>query len=167
MVSQRKNEMKKPAKNGEGKNKKLALLWTVALMLTALLIMAGSASLLPGVGRFIPDSDVQRGIGGFVGAPAPPPAEIGEYLALRFVLSALNILLVAYLLYVYVKDYMRLRSNFTLGLVAFLFSFLLYAVSSLPLFYMLSMRSFASAFSFIPMLFSAIGLLIFVKLSNE
>jgi len=166
MASRGKNEMKKPAKNGERKNGKLALLWTVALILGALLIMVGSAALLPGVGRFIPDSDVQRGIGGFVGA-SPPQEGIGEYLALRFALSTLNIVLVLYLLYVYVKDYLRLRSNFTLGLVAFLFSFLLYAISSTPLFYMLSMRSFASTFSFVPMLFSALGLLIFAKLSNE
>jgi cytochrome bd-type quinol oxidase subunit 2 len=162
------SKRKSVPKNGEWKNKKIALLWTIALIVGALLIMVGSAYLLPGVGRFIPDSDVQRGVGGFVGAPAPPPEGIGEYLALRFVLSTLNIALVVYLLYVYVKDYMRLKSNFTLGLVAFLFSFLLYAISSLPLLYMLSIRQgFASAFSFVPLLFSAVGLLIFVKLSNE
>lgn len=88
--------------------------------------------------------------------------------ALRISLSVINILLILYLLYVHLKDYMALRSSFTLGLVAFLFSFLLYALSSLPLLHVFFGRfGMASVFSFIPMLFSAIGLVIFAKLSNQ
>ncbi|MFH1470453.1 MAG: hypothetical protein ABIF01_01785, partial [Candidatus Micrarchaeota archaeon] len=73
-----------------------------------------------------------------------------------------------YLLYIHLKDYLAIRSGFTLGLVAFLFSFLLYALSSLPVIHVFFGRfGMASVFSFIPMLFSAIGLLVFAKLSNE
>ena len=55
-----------------------------------------------------------------------------------------------------------------MGLVAFLFSFLMYAVANVPLLHLLlGSYGMAAMISFVPMLFSAIGLLIFAKLSNE
>ncbi|MEM3399721.1 MAG: hypothetical protein QXP42_02730, partial [Candidatus Micrarchaeia archaeon] len=87
---------------------------------------------------------------------------------LRLLLATLNVILVICLLYIYVRDYIRLRSNFTLGLIAFLFSFLLYAISTIPLIHIiLGPYVGPSIFSFIPLLFSAIGLIIFAKVSNE
>lgn len=98
-----------------------------------------------------------------------PDAETLTYFALRLVLSILNLALVVYLLYSYTKDYLRLRTSFSLGIVAFLFSFLLYALSSLPLMHTLfgGPRGYAGVFSFVPLLFSALGLALFAKLSNE
>jgi len=162
MAARKKTESKKSGVEG------LAVLWTLALIAAAIALLAASSLLIPGVG------DMMRG-DRFDHAP-PPGREISENavaaiednLALRYGFSALNVILVIYLLYVYVKDYLSIKSSFTLGLVAFLFSFLLYALSSFPLMRMvLGPLGMASMLSFVPMLFSAVGLLIFAKLSNE
>lgn len=145
-----------------------ALPGTLGLILAALAIIYLSSYFLPQV-QFIESLR-----NGEMMAPPPRPggfgvpAELGSYAALRLVLSAVNIVLVIYLLYVYVKDYLRYKSAFAFGIVAFLFSFLLYALSSLPLVHsFLGFRGLSSVFSFIPLLFSAVGLVIFAKLSNE
>ena len=147
----------------------LAALWTIGLIAAAIAIIAISSLLLPGIGRAMrePDRFAEAG-----GAPSPMPewdvAPLEENLALRLGLSLLNVVLAIYLLFIYVKDYLSLRAGFTLGLVAFLFSFLLYALSSFPLVrVVLGPYGIASSLSFVPMLFSAIGLLIFAKLSND
>lgn len=145
-----------------------ALVGTLGLILAALAIIYLSSYFLPQV-QFI--ENLRNG-----GVMAQPPRtggfavseELGSYAAMRLVLSAVNIALVIYLLYVYLKDYLRYKSAFAFGIVAFLFSFLLYALSSLPLVHsLLGFRGLSSVFSFIPLLFSAVGLVIFAKLSNE
>jgi hypothetical protein len=156
-------------KNDIGKTRTAALL-TFGLIAAAIAIIAVSSIFLPGLGRAMREGPNHFEAGAL--APPPPPENEIAFLegnfALRFGLSALNVLLAIYLLFVYVKDYLSLRSTFTLGLVAFLFSFLLYALTSFPLVRMVMGEfGFASSLSFVPMLFSAMGLLIFAKLSNE
>ena len=101
----------------------------------------------------------------------PPEGDIDSLqnnISITLALSTVNVLLAIYLLYAYVKNYLGIKSSFTLGIVAFLFSFLLYALSSFPLIHMLlGPYGIASRLSFVPMLFSAIGLLIFAKLGSE
>ncbi len=161
---------KKPLKTkktgNEARSNGIALLWTLVLIASALSIIYLSSYFLPRV-QFI--EDMRNGV-----MMIPPPGEfaasdeIGSYAGLRFLLSAVNIILVIYLLYVYVKDYVRYKSGFAFGLVAFLFSFLLYALSSLPLVHsFLGFRGLSSVFAFIPLMFSALGLVIFAKLSSE
>jgi hypothetical protein len=105
---------------------------------------------------------------GMMEQPEQDIAFLEENLALRFGLSALNIVLAVYLLFIYVKDYLSLRTSFTLGIIAMLFSFLLYALTSSPLMRaVIGPWGIASTLSFVPMLFSAIGLVIFTKLGNE
>ncbi len=82
-------------------------------------------------------------------------------------LSVVNITLVLYLIYIYIKDYLILKTNFTLGLLAFLFSFLLYSLSTLPFHGLGIEEGFETFASVLPMLFSAIGLLIFLKIGSE
>lgn len=150
---------KKKGEKSNGPNRTgLAALYTAAFIAAALGILALSSFLLPSVGPGL------RGAPG----PSPFPPDIGDYLLVRLVLSALNLLLVIYLLFVHIRDYIKLRSSFTLGLVAFLFSFLLYSLANLPAVHML-LGSFSRAafMSFVPMVFTTIGLLIFAKLSNE
>ncbi len=156
--------------NGNGGNKvHLALLYTVALIVMAFALISISSYFLPQVG-FI--NSLRNGE---TALPPRPPMDnfadsggMGSYFDLRLVLSAVNLLLVIYLLYVYTKDYLRYKTSFALGILAFLFSFLLYALSSFPLVHaMFGFRAIGGVFSFIPLLFSAIGLVIFVKLSNE
>jgi hypothetical protein len=148
-----------------------AAAYTVGLIALAFLAIIGSSLLFPTFGLPPPR-------GG--GVPHVEPRELfsipfigvqvdmGDYFLLRAALSAANVAIVLYLLFVYVRDYLRLKSRFTLGLIAFLFSFLMYALSSLPLLRLvLGPVSIEGVFTFVPALFSAIGLLIFLKLSTE
>jgi hypothetical protein len=142
----------------------LAVLYTVALIAGAIGLIVVSSILLPGLGRAMrPPGPEQAGL--------PPSGDLAPFennLYLTLSLSLLNVALAIYILYVYVKDYLSLRSSFTLGMVAFLFSFLLYALSSSPMMHMVfGPYGIASKLSFVPMLFSAICLIIFTKLSNE
>lgn len=136
-----------------------AAMYTTALFFAAIAIFFISSVIIPsftvlregpGFGRFIEREELEN------------------YFTLRLVLSMLNVALIIYLLFIYVKDYLRLRASFTLGIVAFLFSFLLYALSSMPMFHLVLGRfDFGGLFSFIPLLFSALGLIIFAKLGSE
>lgn len=162
-----KNQKQKKTKSGSANFGSKALLYTAGLIALALAILLFSSYFLPRV-QFI-ESMREGAI-----APFPRPinpalgAELGSFFALRIVLSGINILLLVYLLHVYVKDYVQLRTSFALGLVAFLFSFLIYALASFPPIHFLSgIRGASAVFSFIPLLFSALGLVIFAKLSNE
>jgi hypothetical protein len=130
----------------------------VALIAAALGVLALSSLLVPQLEH------------GFRGPPNPQafPSDIGNYVVVRFALSAINLLLVVYLLFIHVRDYIRLKSSFTLGLVVFLFSFLLYALSTFPLVHMLLGPGGREAFlSFVPMVFTTLGLLVFAKMSNQ
>ena len=168
MKIQKKRSEKSSASNG-GAKANLALLYTFTLILVAFALILLSSYFLPQVGF------IQSMRNGETILPPRPPMDnfadsggMGSYFDLRLVLSAINLLLVIYLLFVYTKDYLRYRTNFALGLVAFLFSFLLYAFSSFPLVpAIFGFRAIEGVFSFIPLLFSAICLAIFVKLSNE
>ena len=150
----------KNAANGSGMR---AIIYTLGLIVAALAIIVASSMLIPSCG---PGMRCGGGPG------APPPEEVGlaieNSFALRSALSIFNVLIVIYLLYIHVKDYLKLKSTFTLGLIAFLFSFLMYAIATVPSMHLLlGAYGRAAMISFVPMMFSAIGLLIFAKLSNE
>ena len=149
-----------------------AAIYTLALIVAAIAIIAISSAIVPRIGQYVR--------GGEFGAPAPQPAgqqefpfigaavELEDYALLRLGLSVLNVALAMYLIYVYVKDYFTLKSSFTLGIIAVLFSFLMYALSTVqPIYRFFGDPVSPSIFSFVPMLFSALGLLIFAKLGNE
>jgi len=136
----------------------LAILYSVALIAAALGVLVLSSLLVP---------PLEHGF-----REAPPgqafPSDIGNYLIVRLALSTLNLLLVIYLLFIHVRDYLRLKSSFTLGLVAFLFAFLLYALSTFPLVHLLLGPGGREAFlSFVPMAFTTIGLIVFAKMSSQ
>jgi len=156
----------KGGKNAANGSSMLAILYTAGLVVAALAIIVASSWLIPSFGP--------GGRGGMMGGGfgAPPPEDIGNAIenlfALRFVFSLFNVVIVIYLLYIHIKDYLRLKSTFTLGLIAFLASFLMYAISTVPAMHLLlGANGRAAMISFVPMMFSAIGLLIFAKLSNE
>ena len=160
-----KRKIKSENKNAGG-NGAQAILYTAALLVAALAIIAASSLLIPSFG---PGARGGMMGGGSFGVP---PEEIGIALessfTLRYVLSFFNVIIVIYLLYIHIKDYLRLRSAFTLGLIAFLASFLMYAIATVPTMHLLlGAYGRAAMISFVPMLFSAIGLLIFAKLSSE
>ena len=165
MAKKKKNEFVKNQEASRSSNAWLPVLYTALLVVAAVAVMLFSSALLPHFG-------LQRRGGGLPGVPQElqPNQSLfaGDYPLVRLVLSITNLVLVTYLIYVYTKNYLQLKTPFALGLVAFLFSFLLYSIATLPLFHMLLEEGNRTAFtSFVPMLFSAIALLIFVKLSNE
>ena len=167
MAGKKKNDSKAP-QNAKGRQNGAAkaALYTLALIAAALGIIAISSLLLPGIGRAAMGGDMM----GRFDSPGPEMeiAFLEDNMSLRAGLSALNVIIVTYLLYVYVKDYIVLKTNFTLGIVAVLFSFLLYALTSSPLLRaVLGPYGIASGISFLPMFFSAIGLLIFAKVGSE
>lgn len=171
MAANKKTMQKNGKKNGKGGMALLAAAYTFALIVAAIAIIAVSSMLLPGIGRFAREGPGHFG-GGQGAMMAPPPEQeiafLEENFALRAGLSILNVALAVYLLYIYVKDYFTLKTSFTLGIIAVLFSFLLYALTSSPLLrILLGQYGIASSLSFVPMLFSAIGLIIFAKLGSE
>jgi hypothetical protein len=155
---------KKVNEPGNGKNL-TALLYTIVLIAAAIGIIALSSMLLPNVGMMMRGGEMRGKL--FYSAESEIAA-LENNIFLRITISALNVAIVIYLLYIHIKDYLELKTNFTLGIIAMLFSFLLYALTSFPLIRLsMGMFGLASSLSFVPMLFSAIGLLIFAKLSNE
>jgi len=164
MAKNKRSEKKTGSKNASA-NGGRAILYTAGLIVAALAIIAASSLLIPSFG---PDTRGTIGGGGFGVPPGEANTAIEDSFAMRFVLSLFNVAIVIYLLFVHVKDYLRLKSTFTLGLIAFLFSFLMYAIATVPILHLLlGPYGRAAMISFVPMLFSAIGLLIFAKLSNE
>jgi|SRR5271157_991498 len=159
---------KKTEKNKDAKTEGLAIAYTTILIVAAFAVLIISSFILPSV-RFIGMGENEsRPEFVEMGGMNPELVNLNGYVTVRLILSVLNTVLVAYLLFVYVRSYLILRSNFTLGIVAFLFSFFLYALSSIPLVHgLFGPFGIGGVFSFVPMLFSAIGLLIFAKLSNE
>ena len=159
---------KSGAPNGPMGETGRALLCTAGLIVLALVIIYLSSVILPQI-KFIEDMKNAELVTTPRGDFMMVNSNVGGYFALRFLLSSLNLVLVVWLLYVYVKDYLRFRTSFALGITAFLFSFLLYALSSLPFARLLpgSGGPLGEIFQFVPLLFSAIGLVIFAKLSNE
>ncbi|MCL6089157.1 MAG: hypothetical protein M1530_03265 [Candidatus Marsarchaeota archaeon] len=147
-----------------------ALLYTGGLIIAAMAILYLSSVLLPQL-KFI--EDLRSGELMLISGPegsfiiGPDISAYGSYFALRLLLSLANIALVIYLLFLYVRDYLHFRTSFALGIVAFLFSFLLYALASMPFIRFMGQSGFADIFSFVPLLFSGLGLVIFAKLSNE
>jgi len=125
--------------------------YTVALLAVAVLLTALSSYALPH-GRMMMQDD--------------------NYYTARILLSGFNILLCTYLMFAYVRDYLALRSEFMLGVIAFLFAFLLYGFSSFPLLqyylgYPMQGMGGMGAFAFVPMAFTAIALVIFLKISQR
>jgi hypothetical protein len=162
-------EKRTQEKNKGAKTYSLAAIYTIALIIAAFAVIIVSSLLLPSVQVVgIRESEGRPSFGGGGVMNNPRFADLNSYATLRLILSIINALLVIYLLFVYVRNYLVLKSNFTLGIIAFLFSFLLYALSSIPIVHELfGPFGIATVFSFVPMLFSAIGLIIFAKFSNE
>ena len=88
------------------------------------------------------------------------------------ILTLLDLVLIAFLLLAYSKSYLKLRSEFTLGLVLFLASMLVFIMSSSHT--MLTLLGFFSENStlqeiddLVPLFFSTIALLILAYLNNK
>lgn len=142
-MAKRKNEHK----NGFSKK---ALIGTALIIAAALLSFMLFDSLVP----------FRRGMPG-MGMMEDMFALLGS---LSFLIIAFSIILI----YTYLKDYIELRSSFTLALLLAIISFLMFGISSNPL-----VQSFFGAygrpgfFIFMPYLFAALALGILAWVSNK
>jgi len=84
-----------------------------------------------------------------------------------FLSSSLTVVSI-YLMYIYLKDYLELRSRFTLGILFAIISFFLFAITSNPLLHaVLGIRENMGIFSFIPMIFAIISLAVLAWISSK
>lgn len=138
---------KKQEKKANGFSGK-ALVWTGAIAAAALLSLVLFDALMP----------FRRGP---MGADTINLLLVGS-------LSFLIIAFSAMLIYTYVKDYLELKSGFTLALLLAIVAFLMLGISSNPLVHMFfGAYGRPGFFSFLPYLFAAIALGILAWISNR
>jgi len=101
-----------------------------------------------------------------------PRAEADDIMPYVFtaqaVLSLVMLQLSLLLLFIYLRDYMHLKSRFTLGLILAIFSFLLFSIAANPLLHMLlGVFGGRGLFPLIPYLFATVSLAILGWLSSK
>jgi len=83
-------------------------------------------------------------------------------------ISTLMFFISIYLVFIYMKDYLQLRSRFTLGILLAVISFMLFSISSNPLLHMmLGIFGKQGVFELIPMVFATISLGILAWVSSK
>ena len=83
-------------------------------------------------------------------------------------LSIAMFLLSTYLTFVYLKDYLELKSKFTLGLLLMMVAFMLFSLTSMPLMHNLfGVFGRPSLFSIVPYLLATVSLAILAWLSSK
>jgi tellurite resistance protein TehA-like permease len=97
------------------------------------------------------------------------PAGQAESKQLKTVISFINIGLILPLLFIYAGIYRRMRSSFTLGLLAVIFALGMYAVTSNPLIVSLlgGRTGDIGFFQIIPDLCATVALIILIRISLE
>ncbi|MFH0737062.1 MAG: hypothetical protein V1827_00725 [Candidatus Micrarchaeota archaeon] len=104
------------------------------------------------------------------GLPPPDlePNPMQQAFLVHAALSFLMLLLSFYLFYIYLKDYLTLKSSFTLGLLIAIFSFMLFAVAANPFLHVLfGAYGRGGLFQLIPYIFSTISLAVLVYVSSR
>jgi len=99
---------------------------------------------------------------------APDPTELHLYLTMRVIVRTVNAGLLVILLAVYVGVYMKTHAEFTIGLIIFTTTLLIYAIMSGPLIPLLSgpLRVYGlGPFAAFPELFTAIAVAVLLYLS--
>ena len=135
-------------KKREGKTPICALM-TFAIMLVAILAVLFTSSLFPLNKMF--------------------PPQTTENLFLVKTLLSLTILgFSAYLIFIYLKDYMELKSNFTLALLLAIIAFMFFALTSNPWIHAAcGVITYSDIFSIVPMAFAAIAMAILAWVSSK
>lgn len=99
-------------------------------------------------------------------------AEARMIMEQQFVLTSLISLLMflfsIYLIYIYLKDYLALRSGFTLGLLLMMFSFMMFSIGINPLLQLFfGVYGKTGLFSFIPIGLATLSLAILAWISSR
>jgi len=91
-----------------------------------------------------------------------------SYFNITVVLSSVMVLVSIYLVFIYLKDYLELKSRFTLGILLAVISFMLLAVSWNPLLMQLfGIWGKPGIYSMIPMTFATVSLVILAWVSSK
>lgn len=91
-----------------------------------------------------------------------------SFFTITTILSSAMFLVSVYLLYIYLKDYLELRSGFTLGILIAVVSFLLFSITSNPILHMVfGIFGKEGIFSIIPMVFATLSLAILAWVSSR
>ena len=90
----------------------------------------------------------------------PTPGDIELFYTVKTVISSINVMLLIFLLIGYIDIYRKTKSEFTIGLLIFSMTLLLYALSSNPLIHWLfGFRAFGlGPFAMLPDLFASVAL---------
>ncbi len=93
---------------------------------------------------------------------------MASYMYIDMALSTIMLIISIFLIFVYLKDYLELRSSFTLGVLLAVISFMLFAISANPLLHMLfGVFGRPGLFSIIPPLFATVSLAILAWVSSR
>ena len=88
--------------------------------------------------------------------------------SISMILSSLMLLVSIYLVFIYLKDYLELKSKFTLGVLLALVSFMLFAISWNPLLMSLfGIYGKSGVYGMIPMIFATVSLVILAWVSSR
>jgi hypothetical protein len=107
------------------------------------------------------------------GLPMPAPGEMAPHSPDLFftagaVTSSLMLLLSIYLVYTYLKDYLELKSHFTLGVLSAVIAFMLFAITANPLLhFFLGVYGRFGVMQIIPYVFATISLAILAWVSSK
>jgi tellurite resistance protein TehA-like permease len=141
----------------------IILISVIALVLASLTIPVVIKMEQPGAGQNPAQKNTQPG------QQSPPPAGQGEAQQLKTAISFINIGLILPLIAIYAGLYRRMRSSFTLGLLAVIFALGMYAVTSNPLIIGLlgGRTGDIGLFQIIPDLCATAALIILIRISLE
>jgi len=93
---------------------------------------------------------------------------IGKYLGISTIVTLAMLVLSVYLTYIYLKDYLELKSRFTLGILLAIISFMMFSITSNPFFHMMfGVPGKDGIFELIPLLFATISLGILAWISSR
>ena len=97
-----------------------------------------------------------------------PPYTSEWLMLLRTLLALITLGLSSYLIFIYLRDYLELRSGFTLALLISIIAFMLYALTSNPWVHTAcGVSPTSDIFTLIPMAFATIALAILAWVSSK
>ena len=100
--------------------------------------------------------------------PAAPPGGMPEVFLIHACLSFAMLALSFYLFFIYLKDYLQLKSRFTIGLLLAVFSFMLFAIAANPLLHVFfGVYGRDGIFQLVPYFFASLSLAILVWVSSK
>jgi len=131
------------------------------------IVISVIAAILAGLAlsaRFLPPPDSP-----FPPLPPPNAAETANLVAIKTIISFVNLALILPLLKIYIDTYRSVRSRFTMGLIVMVLVLLIYALSSNPIVHYVFgfYESGLGPFTIIPDLFTTFALIILLYLSSE